>query len=86
METSFILSKCKTKATFSAKLLSARKLDLGKIKKEFEVVVDTPILVVIKTACGEVIVHNYGELLFKTCTDHEQMEKIAGKVYGVGKK
>jgi hypothetical protein len=80
----FSLAKCKTKATFSAKLLQKGKLDLNKIKNIFEVVMETPILLVIKTETGEVIVHSHGELLFKKCEDFELMEQLAKKIYLVG--
>ena len=84
MKIKFCLGKCKTKATYSAKLEQKGKLDLFKIKKKFEVVMETPILLVIKTAAGEVIVHNHGELLFKKCEDMDLMEKISKEIYDVG--
>jgi len=80
----FSLAKCKTKAAYSAKLLQKGKLDLAKIKKKFEILMETPILLVIKTKTGETIVHSHGEILFKKCTDTELMEKIAEKIYRVG--
>ena len=84
MTIDFSLGKCKTKATFSAKLKRQGKLDLKKIAKKFEVVMETPILLVIKVEGIEIIVHSYGELLFKNCEDTELMEKIAKNVYEVG--
>jgi hypothetical protein len=80
----FSLAKCKTKAAYSAKLMQKGKLDLAKIKKKFEVLMETPILLVIKTKTGEVIVHSHGEILFKKCTDTELMEKIANEIYKTG--
>ena len=80
----FIISKCKTKATFSAKLKKQRRLDLKLIKKELDVVLDTPILLVVKVDGIEIVVHGYGELLFKNCSDVENMEKIAKKIYSIG--
>jgi hypothetical protein len=84
MTIKFSLAKCKTKATFSAKLLQKGKLNLNKIKSEFEIVMETPILLVIKTKTGEVVVHSHGELLFKNCEDYELMEKTTEKIYFVG--
>lgn len=84
MKEQFILAKCKTKATFSAKLKKSQKLNLKKVAQKFEVVLETPILVVIKEQGIEIIVHGHGELLFKKCNDTELMEKIAEKIYGVG--
>jgi hypothetical protein len=82
----FSLAKCKTKAAFSAKLMQKGKIDLKKVAEKFEVVMETPILLVIKTETGEVIVHSHGELLFKKCTDTELMEKIANEIYTIGLK
>tara|TARA_Y100000034_G_scaffold43491_2_gene53049 strand:- start:233 stop:493 length:261 start_codon:yes stop_codon:yes gene_type:complete len=79
--TKFTIEKCKTKAAYSAKPVQNIKLNLKKIKEKFETVLETPILLVIKVKGIEVIVHNYGELLFKNCEDKEKMEKIAERVY-----
>ncbi len=84
MKTKFILAKCKTKATYSAKLKQKGKLDLQKIKNKFTIVMETPILLVIKIDSLEVIVHSHGELLFKNCTDTKLMEQLAEKIYCVG--
>ena len=80
----FSLAKCKTKAAYSAKLMQKGKLDLNKIKNKFTVVMETPILLVIKTKAGETIVHSHGEILFKKCTDTELMENIAKEIYEIG--
>ncbi len=82
----FILEKCKTKAAYSAKLKKQQKLDLSRIKKKFEVALETPILLVVKVEGVEVIVHGYGELLFKKCEEKELMERIAERIYAVGLK
>jgi len=84
MNQDFILGKCKTNAAFSAKLKNPHKLNLNKIKQKFEVVLEIPILLVIKEKGIEIIVHGYGELMFKNCNDTELMERIAKKVYVVG--
>lgn len=84
MPIDFSLGKCKTKAGFSAKLQNPRKMNLVKIKEKFETILETPILLVIKEERVEIIVHGYGELLFKNCSDLELMEKIARKIYSVG--
>ncbi|MBT4651086.1 hypothetical protein HOC13_01040 [Candidatus Woesearchaeota archaeon] len=80
----FILSKCKTKAAFSAKLNKNGKLDLGKLKEKFEVVMETSILLVLKIEGIEIVVHRHGELLFKNCEDVSLMEKIAEEIYSSG--
>ena len=80
----FSLGKCKTKATFSAKLKRPRKLNLEKIGERYKVTLETPILVVIDVRGVELIVHGYGELLFKNCEDTDLMNKIAKEVYEMG--
>ena len=80
----FTVEKCKTKAAYSAKLKKQRHLDLQKIKNKFIVVLETPILLVLKVEGVEIIVHGYGELLFKSCEDQELMRNIAEKVYAAG--
>jgi len=82
----FTLAKCKTKAAYSAKLLKKGKLDLNEIIEKYEIVLETPILLVINTEAGEVIVHGYGELLFKKCEDLELMNKLAEEIYSIGLK
>jgi hypothetical protein len=84
MTIKFSLAKCKTKAAYSAKLMQKGQINLKKIKEKFEVLMETPILLVIKTEAGEVIVHSHGEILFKGCKEVDLMEKIAQKIYEVG--
>ncbi len=86
MAISFTLEQCKTRAGYSAKLPSSQKLNLAKIKQHFQVVLETPILLVIREQGLEIIVHGYGELLFKNGTESQKelMRKVAEKVYEVG--
>ncbi len=77
----FTIKKCKTRAAYSAKPLKNIKLDLARIKTKFPVVMETPILLVIKVDEVEIIVHSYGELIFKTTKNIDRLEKIAEKIY-----
>ena len=86
MEHQFSLAKCKTKAAFTAKLKTPKKLDLNKIKDKYEVILETPILLVIKVKDIEIIVHGHSELLFKKCEDMDFMEETAKEIYSVGLK
>ncbi len=79
----FIIEKCKTKATFTAKPIGNVKLNLDKIKKMFKTRVETPIILVLDCE-DEVIVHNYGEIVFKTLTDTKKIERIASEIYEAG--
>jgi hypothetical protein len=45
---------------------------------------DTPIVIVINVEGVEIIVHQYGELVFKKFYNEEKVKEIAEKVYGVG--
>ena len=80
----FSVAKCKTKAAYSARLNQKGTLNLGLVKKQFETILETPILLVVKVEGVEVIVHNYGELLFKNCQDVGLMERISKEIYEVG--
>ena len=84
----FTLEKCKTRAGYSAKLPSSKRLNLSHIKKEFEVLLETPILLVVKVEGMEIVVHGFGELLFKNSKegDLEKMRKVAEKIYDLGLK
>lgn len=86
MNINYSIAKCKTKAAFSAKLKQKAKLDLTKIKNKFELILETPILVVIKVRGIEIIVHSHGELLFKTGNDLSILEEIAQEIYKIGLK
>ena len=84
--TNFTFGKCKTRAGYSAKLMKQGKLDLKKIKEEFETILETPILLVIREQGLDIVVHVYGELLFKngTAEQVELMEKVTQKIYVIG--
>lgn len=79
----FTFEKCKTKGAYSAKLKKHQKLDLKKLKGNFEIISETPILYLIKEKDYEIVVHAYGELLFKEGTNTEEMKAIAAKIYSV---
>jgi len=79
--TQFTLSKCTTRAGYSAKPAKNMKLNLSQIKKKFNTLIETPIVLVINEDGMEVIVHEYGELLFKDATDETKMQKLAQRIY-----
>lgn len=80
----FNIEKCRTKAAYSAKLKRPQPLNLQKIKQKFELVLETPLLLVIKVDGVEIIVHGYGELFFKNCEDKNLMKKTAEMIYSAG--
>ncbi|MBI4983674.1 hypothetical protein HZC32_03455 [Candidatus Woesearchaeota archaeon] len=86
MNIKFSLGKCKTRAAYSAKLQQKGKLDLIKIKNKYTLILETPLLLIIKLNNIEIIVHSHGELIFKRCSDLEWMEKAAQEIYEMGLK
>ncbi len=80
----FNIEYCKTKKGFEAKLKKPKKLELNKIKKQFKVIGDAGITLVIKEENEEIIIQQYGSLLFKATKDKEKAEKIAKKIFKVG--
>ncbi len=84
MPVRFCLGKCKTRAAYSAKLSQKGKLNLDRIKKKYETILETPILIVIKVNNIEIIVHSHGELIFKSGDDTGWMEKTAEEIYEAG--
>ena len=85
MTIKFSLAKCKTKAAYSTRLKFQKyRLDLKKLAKEFKIVIETPVVIVLKIDDVELTVHNYGELLFRNCDDIDKMQVIAEQVYSIG--
>jgi len=80
----FKLEKCKDKGAFSAKPFKPFHLNLAGIRKEFKVLEDTPILLLIEVEGFEVIAHVHGELMFKNPGDLEKMRKVAEEIYKAG--
>ncbi|MBI3033427.1 hypothetical protein HYY69_08190 [Candidatus Woesearchaeota archaeon] len=88
--TRLIIEKCKTRAAISCRfpddLRHKIKLDLAELKKRFSVKSDAGIALVLEIDSLEIIVHGYGELLFKTIDPAklDRIEKIAHKIYKAG--
>ncbi|MBW3003959.1 hypothetical protein KY328_05720 [Candidatus Woesearchaeota archaeon] len=78
------IKPCKTKAAFSVIPVQKIKLDFDKLKIKFETLIDNPIALVIKVDDEEIVVHNYGEMLFKTLKNVEKIKTIADRIYEVG--
>ncbi|MBU2561642.1 MAG: hypothetical protein KKD17_05045 [Nanoarchaeota archaeon] len=79
----FDVTRCKTKKGWSVKPRQKMKLDLNGIKRRFKVVLDADILLVIDYE-GEIVVHGYGELLFKDLKDQKMIKKISEEIYKAG--
>ena len=79
----FTFEKCKTKGAYSAKLTLREKLDLKKLKGNFDILSETPVLFLIKAKDYEIVVHAYGEILFKNGTNVNEMKAIALRIYSI---
>jgi adenylyltransferase/sulfurtransferase len=77
------VKECTTRKGWSVKLKQNVKLNLANIKKRFRTILDADILVVIDYE-GEIIVHGYGELLFKDLKDERRIREIADEIYKAG--
>lgn len=79
----FTFGKCKTKGAYSAKLRQPEKLQLNKLKGKFDIISETPILYMVKVDNYEIIVHAYGEIMFKHGSDENEMKSIASRIFSV---
>ena len=78
----FEIAPCKKKGGISAKPKKQIKLNLDKIKNKYEVLLDTPILIVVKHEdVGEVVIHSYGEMIFKDSRNKEKIEEFANGIF-----
>ncbi len=78
----FTVALCRTKAAYNVKPKRKISLDLAKLKGNFRIIGETPIVYVIEED-GEIIVHNYGEIIFKDCKDEEKIKTLASKIYSL---
>ncbi len=81
-KSSYTIKKCKTRAAFSVRFNG--KIDLLKIKKKYNVLLETPLLLVVEKDGAEMIVHQYGEVIFKKAKDYNQIERLAEEIYALG--
>ncbi|MBI4453889.1 hypothetical protein HY636_04570 [Candidatus Woesearchaeota archaeon] len=84
----FTITSCKTKQSCKAKLNKRQNLNLKNLKEKFNIVSDAGIALVLSVDGVEVVVHGYGELIFKIKTgknkvSQAEIEKIAKKIFDV---
>lgn len=85
-----IIEKCKTRAAISCKFPDNLRykihLDLKELKKKFPVKSDAGIALVLEIDGFDIIVHSYGELVFKTTVIEKipLLKNIAHKIYKAG--
>lgn len=77
----FDVRPCITGAALSAVPKREVMLDFSAVKRNFEVVIDAKLLIIIRVQGEEIIVHSNGELKFKTLKDKERIRRIAELVY-----
>ena len=85
MKSNMIIKRCKDKGGYSVKREPSKNLNLSKIKKHFKILAETPIILVLKDKF-EVIVHDYGELIFKNSEEKNigEIRKTAERIYKNG--
>ena len=77
----FEIKECKTKGGYIVKPIKNTKLNFAKIQKNFKVIFDSPIVLVIQEGDMEIVIHKYGELLVKNCKDEKKIEDLARRIY-----
>ena len=77
----FRIEHCATKATYKAVPMVSMTLNFSLLKKKFPVLLDAGSVLAIAVEDCEVIVHSFGDVLFKTVCDKETMTRIAKKIY-----
>ena len=75
-----IVRRCSSKGAFEALPEKQVRIDLVSLKKKFSVLVETPVLVIIKDQF-EVSVFRDGKLLIKQCDSQEKAEEQAKRIY-----
>ena len=79
----FIIKLCKSKGSYEVQPNKKIKLDLNKLKK-YKIIEDAKIFLIIEIKNTQIIVHNYGDLIFKDCKDKEKIKKISKEIYNEG--
>jgi hypothetical protein len=79
----FKIELCKSKGAYEVKPIAPVRLSLARIKNRFNTRLATPVLVVIDYD-GEIVVHQFGKLFFKTLKDMERIKSIAEEIYSHG--
>jgi hypothetical protein len=83
----FSLNPCDTDKSCKAKLNKRQSLNMANIKENFTVVSDAGIALVLDIEHIEVIVHGYGDLVFKlgkNTISKTKLKELAKKIYKVG--
>ncbi len=81
----FVIQKCASQNRFIIKPNQRIELDLEQIKERYEVLTETPILLVISVDGMETIVNQHGEIIVKNGVGEEQARAITESVYNYKK-
>ncbi len=74
-----LIKPCKDRGGWS--ISSHQSINLNIIRKNFEVIMDTPIVLVIRIDGYEVVVHQHGELIVKADLPLKKLEQIGLQVF-----
>jgi hypothetical protein len=80
MEDKVLIKRCSSKGAFE--VITNKKIDLQKLKGKFEMIVEVPDFVIVKSKC-EISVYKNGKMLIKNCKTKELAEEESNKILGV---
>lgn len=79
----YTIKRCKTNATFEVNPHKKLKMDFEALKDRFEVVADTPMVLILRIEGEEVVVYENGMLMFKSLKNTDKAGEIAKIIYSV---
>ncbi len=85
-EQDYRIEWCDSKAAMSAKPETDMDLDMESLEENFDLKADADIVAVIEADGEEVVVHDYGELLFKEEENEDRLKELAEKIYSAARR
>ncbi|MBS3167891.1 HesA/MoeB/ThiF family protein [Candidatus Woesearchaeota archaeon] len=73
--------KCKTKGALEVIPEKSIQLKLNKLKDNYEIISELPILAILKINSYQTTVYKNGKILVRDCSSEEEVKKIAEKIY-----
>ena len=77
-EKEYEIRMCDTRSIYSIKFKN--EINYDKIKKKFDVKIESPVALAINVLGHEVLVYKYGEVFVRNCNDASVVRKIAAKI------
>ncbi|HLC85925.1 MAG TPA: hypothetical protein VJG30_01405 [Candidatus Nanoarchaeia archaeon] len=73
-----IIRRCSTKGAFEIIPDSPNYVDFMKLRKNFKVSFEIPVLLIIEYEKYSITCYNNGKILIKNCSSEEEAEKVLG--------